>query len=589
MKQRLATIATALTLVGAIFAGAPTAVRAAPGSVYVALSGVTYTGDHATECNNADYKTNGSDDDIEIGDAFAGVRVAGTVHICAGTYHFSDVVFIPNVVGIEGAGSTATILDGGNTTRLFTTESNVEIYNLTMQNARGNESNVGGAFLSYDSVFVENVIFAHNYADTAGGAIAAAGYVNVINVVFNGNTAADRGGAIASGGVVSALNSTFTNNRSIADAECVGGGGAIAAEDDVYVTNSTFRGNTAVLGAETDYSMCYKNESIVDKPFGGFGGAIATLGLPFILSSTFAGNTAVLGGGAIFLIDTAETGGHREINIDATSFAGNDLLPLPKDWTVQNFSRSGAAVLSFQERHTLTIHASSFTNNGHLGSGSDDFVVGTVVALDAQLTNSLFAGNRATLGGALYLGTGSVTDCTFTRNAASYWGGAMLTGGLVAIHSSKFIANRAPLGGALVLFGVATVEGSTFTANVARYVPGGQPFNGTRRYSGYGGAIMSVGETTLTSNRFIRNRAQGGGGAVFLNSNAGTTLALMTKNRFVGNSGGKFGGAVGYGLFNIRDEGKPTRAQLAKALRANRFIGNTAVQSPAVGGMRIRL
>jgi len=125
------------------------------------------------------------------------------------------------------------------------------------------------------------------------------------------------------------LNSTFTNNRSIADAECVGGGGAIAAEDDVYVTTSTFRGNTAVLGSETDYSMCYTTNVV--KPFGGFGGAIATLGLPFILRSTFTGNKAVLGGGAIFLIDTAITAGHREINIDATSFAGNDLLPLPTD------------------------------------------------------------------------------------------------------------------------------------------------------------------------------------------------------------------------------------------------------------------
>ena len=246
-------------------------------------------------------------------------------------------------------------------------------------------------------------------------------------------------------------------------------------------------------------------------------------------------------------------------------------------------------MLSFQERHTLTIHTSSFTNNGHLGSGNDDFVVGTVVASDAQVTNSLFAGNRATLGGALYLRTGSVTGCTFTRNAALSWGGAMGTEGSVVIHSSKFIANRAPLGGALVLFGATTVEDSTFTANVARSVSGGQAFIGSPRYTGYGGAIISLSETTLTNNRFIRNRAQGGGGAVFLYSDVGTTLTLMTKNRFVGNSGGKFGGAVGYGLFNIRDEGKPTRAQLAKALRANRFIGNTAVQSPAVGGMRIRL
>jgi hypothetical protein len=63
----------------------------------------------------------------------------------------------------------------------------------------------------------------------------------------------------------------------------------------------------------------------------------------------------------------------------------------------------------------------------------------------------------------------------------------------------------------------------------------------------------------------------------------------MTKNRFVGNAGGKFGGAVGYGIFSNPNELKPTRTQLAKALRANRFIGNTAVQSPAVGGMRIRL
>jgi predicted outer membrane repeat protein len=85
-----------------------------------------------------------------------------------------------------------------------------------------------------------------------------------------------------------------------------------------------------------------------------------------------------------------------------------------------------------------------FLNNrsGFLGSSGGALRLrdgGTVV-------RSTFAGNSAAYGGALAMGSGTVTECVFLNNSAAGWtdatGGAIRASGQVLIESCTFFANR---------------------------------------------------------------------------------------------------------------------------------------------------
>jgi len=468
MPQRITTIITSLALVGAIFAGVPSSVRAngfdPQDNTWVATSGIANEVNAGNSCADPGFVTDGTNDEVEVGYAVLDVNDGGTVHLCPGTYHFDAGVFTGKNFALIGAGATSTVIDGGNTSRIIVTEGNLDVESLTMQNARGFDDYEGGAILGLGRVEVANVIFRNNFANKGGGAIAAEGVVAAYDSVFTSNTANDQGGAIASHSFVHAYDSSFTSNSSIADEACVGGGGAIAAADDVFVERSTFTRNTAVVS--TDLATCEDNRN-----YGGSGGAIGTYAFAFVQDSTFSGNTAAVAGGAIMALDLAPTG-HTEFTIE----------------------------------------------------------------------RSTFIKNRALVGGALYVSSGR-TDITIT------------------ITGNVFKGNMAKVGAG---------KGSWF-----------------RTISGRGGAVHAQTQITMTNNRFSQNRASVSGGAAYLLTGSDETLAAMTGNRFVANIGGKAGGAVGY---NSADAGSvPTRSELRKALRANRFSSNAAPRGATIGASKVVL
>ena len=467
MPQRITTIVTSLALIGAIFAGVPSTVRAngfAPqDNTWVATSGEPNGDNAGTSCADPGFVTDGSNDEVEVGYAVLDVNDGGTVHLCPGTYHFDWWVSTDKTFNLVGAGATSTIIDGGNTSRIIGTEGSLlRVEGLTMQNARGFDEYEGGAILALGSVEVTNVTFHHNFANKGGGAIAAVGTVVAYDSVFTSNTAHDQGGAIASHSFVYAYDSSFTSNSSIADENCVGGGGAIASADDVFVERSTFTRNTAVVS--TDLLTCENNGN-----YGGSGGAIGTYAFAFVQDSTFSGNTAAVAGGAIMALDLAPTG-HTEFTIE----------------------------------------------------------------------RSTFIKNRALVGGALYVSSGR-TDITIT------------------------------------------ITGNVFKGNMAKI--GASKGSWLRTISGRGGAVYAQTQITMTNNRFSQNRALVSGGAAYLLTGSDETLAAMTRNRFVANIGGKAGGAVGY---NSADTGSvPTRSELRKALRANRFSSNDAPLGASIGASKV--
>ena len=582
MKQRLATIATALTLVGALFAGTPIAVRAGanpgPTTIYVAITGVDYTSALPGCSDDPVIVSAGADSSEGLTDAAVGAGEGGNVYLCPGTYHFTQPADVPpDNIHLIGAGVAKTILDGGNASRIIGTQSNISIAAMTIQNAYDPGYDDGAAVYAEGTVHVEDATFSHNYADKAGAAIVAGGDVTVLRSIFTGNTSDDQGGAIASYSRVFVYDSTFTNNTSIADGECVGGGGAIAALDDVEAHNSTFIGNVARLGSTTNTDACG-----AFGHFGGLGGAIATGTLEFIYGSTFRGNRATLGGGAIFALGTTfPTETHAEVytssfisnNITSDGLAGEDC----------GEQRGGDAI--FQLSMPLAIRDSSFISNGHkqryaghsfcnAGGAVFSRFDGGVLVWDSSFRN-----NYGTYGGALSVAEGvEVYDSTFTGNSAAYAGGAITTND-AQIFRSTFTGNSALRGGALLFCNTSMVLNSVFTRNRA-LSSRVKMWGGT----GLGGAIMFSfnGELTLTANVFKENSASRAGGAVWLSYGAPTSLTLMTKNRFVRNRAPNAGGAVGFDKYGEA----PTRAQIAAALRANRFSGNAAAVGASIGGLR---
>jgi len=493
MKQRLATIATALTLVGALFAGTPSAVRADPATIYLGIYGADYTGAVAG-CRDLDLTVSaGQDSSMGLSLASDAAHTDGTVYICPGTYHFTyPVDNPPNNIHLIGAGATRTILDGGNTSRIVASEGSLVIESLTMQNAHGEDFDEGGAVLAGGTVSVTNAIFKHNFANKGGGAIAAFGAVTALDSVFVSNSTADQGGAIASHESVTVTNSSFTSNASIADSECIGGGGAIASAHDVTAINSVFTSNVAKLGANTDLYLCGRNG------FGGFGGAIATLGYETIVNSTFTGNKAALIGGAIFSANSALTKSNGRIT--QSRFTSNDLLPLSTQWSTGigilylSFGQSGSAVATFSTS-PLIIDLSTFSGNGHRVNPNGPEGCGTVFGRVLDVSDSTFIKNQSQVGSGLCsVEAVTVHNVLFMGNVASQYGGAMYgyPRGLVDVSSSSFVNNRAAFGGAIATdYGcTGEIQGSVFKGNYA--VVKGPKYRLLKALVGLGGAVLTA-------------------------------------------------------------------------------------------------
>jgi predicted outer membrane repeat protein len=571
--RRLLSLFTATALLAGLMVGTPSAARA--GAVvptqYVAVAGNTYVGAFAADCNSTTFKADSFDDNEEVDSAVA-AAAGGTVYFCAGDYFFTGVVN-PGDSELVGASAASTSISGSEITRMFVTMGNIVLSGLTLRDGSSTGYG-GGAILAIGDVTVNDAVFTDNFSDSGGGAIAAEGAVTVTDSVFTNNSTTDRGGAIGSYGYVTVLSSRFTNNSSIADENCVGGGGAIAAFDDVFVDDgSIFTGNTAVLGEATDVEKC--NDALI---YGGTGGAILTAEFGLIYDSTFSNNSATYGGGAIFALalgDAPTT--DVEGVIVRSSFVGNSTST---DLFIE-FGGAGNAV--YQLNDDLYISGSSFSSN--TGPGSAVMVAGNGFGGTAVVEDSVFTRNTGVFGGAIGAESVLVSGSTFTANSAE-WSGGAITAVSINVDRSSFTVNSALRGGALFYCGESSITNSSFTRNVAER---GNNEIGPDAITGLGGAVAGYdGTLTLIANRFTGNRASVAGGAVWLESDAAESLAVMSKNRFTTNRAGRAGGAVGYNTLLV--EGSvPSRGELRAAQRQNRFSGNRGGRSPLIGGFVVPL
>ncbi|MEL7484204.1 MAG: right-handed parallel beta-helix repeat-containing protein [Planctomycetota bacterium] len=258
------------------------------------------------------------------------------------------------------------------------------------------DSDGGGMFGENVSFVIVDSLFLDNTASRDGGAIRNTGDspVTIRSTQFIDNTASRDGGAVLYNGngdrLVQIEDSVFEGNA----ANDRGGAIHVQNADEFVVDRTTFTANTAIGKNGSDAGAIFM-DTIED-------GSIA--------DSEFVGNLANGEGGAI--LSLLDTGGGNSVEYVNTRFEGNEA--------------SSSTVALFGG--TCDFVNCEFVNNTSLraGDGSEDggairyrTTPGGQRAL-GSIFNSVFDGNVADRGGAIALGTAtvSITNSTFVNNAA---------------------------------------------------------------------------------------------------------------------------------------------------------------------------
>ncbi len=177
----------------------------------------------------------------------AGIAAAidgDTISIGAGTY--SENLTVLKSLTIVGAGSAATIVDGGGIDRVIFTQGTVVISDLTVQNGDAGDSGLGGGiWANGGSLTLTDSVVRNNIASDGGGiGIGASVQLRVVRSLITDNTATNSsstgsgGGLDISGSPTHIIDSTISDNTS--DYE---GGGIFNLGYETKISNSTISGN----------------------------------------------------------------------------------------------------------------------------------------------------------------------------------------------------------------------------------------------------------------------------------------------------------------------------------------------------------
>lgn len=512
MLQRLLTLAVSVSLIGVLFAAAPTSVRAngypRMAETWVARAATAnddVNGSVAgTSCSDPDYIAGPTAADVQLQIGANHTLAGGTLHICPGVYNLEGTVDLGGTtMTLSGTTAGSTVLDGGEVHRILYTSASLTVRGLILRN--GHSETSGGAFAASSATVVRSV-FESNDADE-GGAILT-NDLTVSDSTFTSNSAYNYGGAIEGWGDVVISRSVFTNNSAVS-------GGAIAAYGlNLKVSGSTFRSNSA----------------------GCAGGAIEAT-YAEITSSVFVQNSAACAGGAI------------ESYVGST-FNANEGSIVVIGSTFEQNSTSGNGGAINAER-TPNIQTSTFLTN-HANLGGALYSPGSAI-----VRASSFSSNHATdQGGALWVGSAAINHTSFDNNTSGGVGGAVRLG-WADISFSAFLHNSSQYGGAMYADGgsSSTIVRSSFTRNSA---------------TSQGGAI-AVGSALIQRSAFMRNTAGLQGGALMVFSIAADDLAKMSSNTFSRNSA-RYGGAMSLGQCG----GLIRTAKLRRVQAENLFTGNRA-------------
>jgi predicted outer membrane repeat protein len=288
---------------------------------------------------------------------------------------------------------------------------------------------------------------------TAGG-IYNQGTLTVANsaIVNNQSSAYHVGGDIANfGGTLTVSLSTISGNSAT-----LSGGGIANFGGTLTVTGCSIYGNSAFAGggiANASGLLTVTGSCIYGNSATQSGGGIDSSGDLTVNESTLSGNSAAFGGGIGNIVGT--------MTVSRCNFYCNSAIG--GDFGGHHDAGQGGAI--FNDFGETTVRDSLFSGNTADVGGAiyNYFLVGPFGTLAVR--GSIFSGNSASeSGGAIYnLGTATIQESTLSGNSAGSAGGGIFNGAFatLTVDDSVVLGNSAPLGADLYNLGVAILNDST--------------------------------------------------------------------------------------------------------------------------------
>eukprot|EP00903_Cladosiphon_okamuranus_P009051 g8653.t1 len=431
----------------------------------------------------------------------------------AGSLVLSEPIVVGNftTMSVTGVGAGAA-MDGGGSSRLFEVAEGASLLleNLELTNGQAPQYSGGGGAIVADgegfTLVATSCAFTRNNSPRDGGVILSTGASSTLefnDCTFEGNSAEVHGGTIKaiSATAISATDTVFVGNRA---------------------TGSTFDRDSGVGGAiylegGTPRLDFHGGEVRANNATGSGGAVFYKAGGGITVNGTrFEANRAEYGGGAIYAGEDV-----AELNVVDAVFARN-LVDTIEDWSSFNFFPGGAL-----------------------------YAFGARVAV----SSSLFSGNGAVLGGAVFLHgdtTATVEDSVFEENMGFSEGGAVVVSGYdddgrfeATFSDTLFSGNWCGgNGGAMSTYssgdGNVTLRRTNFTANSVVYRDDTPRPPGSYGGGAYSTAALGAGASVRTLAEgctFQGNEAGAHGGAVYAAGAAFSATGCDFSDNVAGNGG----------------------------------------------------
>ena len=420
----------------------------------------------------------------------------------------------------------------------------------------------------------------------SGGSVTVRSSGQCGNIEYAGGSIAVEGNLILNGLTFSSQDATFltpyNDDRTYYDVN--DWGGTVRITGTASLTNCSFLNNNGAVAAggynrdgfgsddssNMTVSNCYFGQNTETR--WGNGGAISGIHLT-VIDSTFESNQSNRSGGAIDGAGTISGSSFSNNSVVATIISGGGAISCRFDTRLKNnvFTRNsgrfGGAVINYSDAQLQVESCDFYSNTAEIGGGALSncisllWIYGTP---SVTVSDCLFSGNQSSnYGGALENESNmTVVDSLFASNGANYYGGAVSNqrttgiGGSVYessidISGSTFNRNNSNYGGAIYNQSHFTGTSLTITNNRASYGGGisnekGADFSLSNsdllsNLALYGGAVYNSGVNSTWSGITFEWNSASTGGAVYNKQSAQMTI---TDSFFYDNCASEGGGAV---------------------------------------------